>query len=198
MNLGPAHPALTGIPVHQSRCVCCCIWTDGWINLQIPGQPVVSWMHRLFVRQRKANVKVTMKRWKTQELSVNKKEGHSETWSKPSHKLPTENTPRILIAMRYFQQVVPSQNTYQWKTVTVMLSVSANLAKNAKFSGNAAIRGVFSVCANEHKSRHKTEATQTRLSLEHRGRTASGGEQMWGGQDKGSPIWCLLDKATES
>lgn len=25
-----------------------------------------------------------------------------------------------------------------------------------------------------------------------------GGEQMWGGQDKGSPIWCLLDKAAES
>lgn len=81
MNLGPAHPVLTGIRVHQSHCVCCCIWTDGWINLQIPGQPVVSWMHRLFVRQRKANVKVTMTRWKTQELSVNKKEGHSETWS---------------------------------------------------------------------------------------------------------------------
>lgn len=198
MNLGPAHPALTGIRVHQSHCVCCCNWTDGWINLQIPGLPVASWMHRLFVRQRKANVKVTMKLLKTQELSVNKKEGHSETWSKPSHKLPAENTPRILITMRYFQQAVLSQNTYWWKTVRMMPSVSPKLAKNAKVSVNASIRGVFSFCANEHKSRHKTEATQIRLSLEHRGRAPSGGEQMWGGQDKGSPIWCLLDKAAES
>lgn len=94
------------------------VWTDGWINLQIPGQPVVSWMHRLFVRQRKANVKVAMKHWNTQELSVNKKEGHSETWSKPSHTLPAENTPRILITIRYFQQAVPSQDTYWRKTVT--------------------------------------------------------------------------------
>lgn len=196
MHLGPAHPALTGIRVHQSFCVCCCIWSDRWINLQIPGQPVASWMHRLFVRQRKANVKVTMKRWKTQEPSVNK-EGHSETWSKPLHKLPGENTPRILITIRYFQWVLPSLNTSQ-KPLQWCLLFLQSWQKNAKFSGNAAISGVFSFCANEHKSRHKTEATQIRPSPEHRGRTASGGEQMWGGQDKGSPIWCLLDKAAES
>lgn len=142
MHLGPAHPALNGIRVHQSFCVCCCIWTDGWINLQILSQPVASWMHRLFVRQRKANVKVTMKREKTQELSVNKKEGHSETWSKPLHKLPGENTPRILITIRYFQRALPSQNTSQ-KPLQWCLLFLQIWQKNCKIQWKCCNQGCF-------------------------------------------------------
>lgn len=104
------------------------LWLDSWVHqsarllrhlerlMNPPAHFLTTCglMNTWSVRRPDAKVRLTKRRWQTQELSVNKEEGHLGTWSEPSHKLSTENQPRILMNIRYFQWAVPSQHMENW------------------------------------------------------------------------------------